>query len=320
MIDKAVILRTKENVKWQLLAIPGVNGVGVGPENINVYVVKKTPELTVQLPKAMNNIPVRIIEVGEIVALPELSPTSLEVSRIRPAPGGVSIGNISITAGTLGMVVIDNLTKKRVILSNAHVLCSDPFLTGQLTLEIVQPGTVDGGVLPDDYIANLTRWVPLYNIGTNKLNIVDCAIAEPLVDEDISDEILEVGEVRGITGSYINQEVMKSGRNGLDYGTVTDVNADIQIVYLSDDALFTNQIITSPILTGGDSGSIVMDNNKKVVGLGFAGSSDISIVNKIGNVLNRLNISIPGVFPEKKTILPEMVFSSYGAMISAPLL
>src|SRR3989449_7150169 len=76
--------------------------------------------------------------------------------RIRPAPGGVSIGHIQITAGTLGILARRN--GRPVILSNNHVLANQN--AGRVGDPILQPGPADGGRLQDT-IARLVDFVPI---------------------------------------------------------------------------------------------------------------------------------------------------------------
>ncbi|MGH2570536.1 MAG: hypothetical protein ACRDGR_04880, partial [bacterium] len=70
--------------------------------------------------------------------------SSLEFTqRLRPAPSGISIGHIDITAGTLGGLVRDKETGNVVILSNNHVMAASN--DGTIGDPILQPGPADGG-------------------------------------------------------------------------------------------------------------------------------------------------------------------------------
>jgi hypothetical protein len=60
-------------------------------------------------------------------------------------------------------------------------------------------------------------------------------------------------------------------------------------------ATFEDQIITTPMSQGGDSGSLlVAGNTSKSIGLLFAGSAESTIHNEIQNVLDCLDIDIAG--------------------------
>ena len=43
-------------------------------------------------------------------------------------------------------------------------------------------------------------------------------------------------------------------------------------------------------LSPGDSGSAVLDFDNRVIGLGFAGSDSVSVINKMSNVMRKLKI------------------------------
>jgi V8-like Glu-specific endopeptidase len=55
-------------------------------------------------------------------------------------------------------------------------------------------------------------------------------------------------------------------------------------------AVFEDQVLTTAIAQGGDSGSAVLNENNQVIGLLFAGSDAIAIVNKIANVIEGLGL------------------------------
>jgi len=109
----------------------------------------------------------------------------------------------------------------------------------------------------------------------------------------------------GTTAAYINQPVKKYGRTTrLTKGRVYALNATVNVVYDSGVALFENQIVITPggFSAGGDSGSLVVVDGKgrnkaddrKPVGLLFAGSDFITIANPIDAVLYRFDAAIDG--------------------------
>ena len=69
------IEEVQEKYQDQLMAIPGVVGVGIGESDgkpvIKVLVIKKSPELEQKLPKTLEGYSVVIEETGEIRAYPE---------------------------------------------------------------------------------------------------------------------------------------------------------------------------------------------------------------------------------------------------------
>lgn len=229
-------------------------------------------------------------------------------SRLRPCPGGMSIGHIDITAGTLGCLVKDKLNNSTVILSNNHVLANTN--EGTSGDPIVQPGPYDGGTDPSDRIATLTRFKPIdFTAGVG--NYVDAAVATPVNPKEIVCEIKDIGadipsETRNITVNDIGTFVRKSGRTTEHTtGYVDAVNATIQVKYgMFQKATFVDQIIIEQVFVeediaaGGDSGSAVLDNDNKLVGLLFAGSERdegagepaTAIINPINHVFNLLNL------------------------------
>ncbi len=56
--------------------------------------------------------------------------------------------------------------------------------------------------------------------------------------------------------------------------------------------LFKNQILTTNMSAGGDSGSLLVDYGGRAVGLLFAGSWAITVHNHISNVLMALEIEM----------------------------
>ena len=57
-------------------------------------------------------------------------------------------------------------------------------------------------------------------------------------------------------------------------------------------ATYKNQLMVGALKQGGDSGSVVLDMNKRVVGLLFAGSNTTTIMNPIQLVLDALQVQL----------------------------
>jgi len=218
------------------------------------------------------------------------------LSRVRPLVGGISVGNYRITAGTLGMIVRDKKTKQPLILSNNHVLTQIMLgVEGEIGDYIVQPGPIDGGNVPEDVVGKLLRFVSIKL--PPETNLVDAAVAS--VEVDFKElEIRGIGRVNGMGVAKEGDKVYKFGRTtGLTSSTIMDTTATIKVYgYYSPDtyAIFEDQIISStPLMLGGDSGSIWVNERREVVGLGFAGSDRFSCANKIQHVAELLDIEIP---------------------------
>lgn len=294
------ILNIKESATPTIMNIPGVTGIGIGkssPEKIRVYTKSDCPNTINRIPEEINGIPVEIFVTGKLVALPLLPMQESFVlsDKYRPAPGGVSIGHRNVTAGTLGMKVYDAVTEEPLILSNNHVLAaasSVQNVRAQIGDPILQPGVYDSGVYPQDEIAKIKRFIPINELHINQ---VDCAVAKPNTNLDITDEILDIGIVDKFAVAGLNDIVTKTGRTtGNTTGTVVDVNATVGVNYGDFSATFENQIIisTQGFSAAGDSGSVIVNSNNHAVGLLFAGSitGTITIANKIDVVASMLGL------------------------------
>jgi len=116
--------------------------------------------------RALSEIVVNQVPTGYIDALNKRG-------RIRPAPGGVSVGHFAITAGTLGCLCVGNRpprSSRLMILSNNHVLANCNICkVGDC---ICQPGPYDGGKCPADQVAILESWVPINFAGALTMWIV----------------------------------------------------------------------------------------------------------------------------------------------------
>lgn len=208
--------------------------------------------------------------------------------RVRPAMGGYSVGHHRITAGTIATCCYDlspfpGTPSRYYILSNNHVLANSN--NASIGDPILQPGRFDGGTLPGDLIARLTRYVPIkfHTATTKPLNYVDAAIAEGNF-HDLNREVYWGGYVKSLyTAPKVNDLVQKTGRTtGFTTGKVTNINGTVDVNYGGGRiARFRNQIITTRMGAPGDSGSLVMNRDEAAVGLLFAGSSTRTIVNNI---------------------------------------
>jgi S1-C subfamily serine protease len=128
---------------------------------------------------------------------------------------------------------------------------------------------------------------------TAGVNRVDAALARPLTPDLVTYEILRIGVPTGLGEALLGMEVQKTGRT-TDYtqGTITQVDATVRIDYYGPSALFTDQLIATPMSEPGDSGSAVLDMTQQVVGLLFAGSTGATVINPIDAVLTALNVEL----------------------------
>ena len=299
------------------------NGVLLEEPVVVVGVTHKVPKAQLAprdlVPQTLDSVPTDVQEVGRFRAW-QLSPTD----RHRPAVPGISCGHVDVTAGTLGCLV--HRGNELFILSNNHVLAD----TGQASQgdPILQPSRYDGGTL-DDQIATLAEWVPLQtgvgqsdcnlaNMAVTALNLVanasgsstrlhavraqqvenqvDAALARPLAPVLVAPEILGIGMPRGVRQGTLGTRVQKSGRTtGVTTGRITQVDVTVNVDYLGENVTFTGQFMATGMSSGGDSGSIVLDMDRYVVGLLFAGSNVATLINPIQLVLSALNVEVVSV-------------------------
>jgi hypothetical protein len=270
------------------------------------------------IPQMVDNCETDVMEIEPIVA-------QSRTSRNRPAPGGVSIGHYAITAGTLGCLVRHPNSLELFILSNNHVLANSN--NANVGDDIYQPGVYDGGNA-NDKIGELHDWVPIDFGGGNgggggcpigsfvtralnkiaevfgrktrvqvtpqAVNNVDAAIAKPTTDNLVTKNIMEIGVPTGHGVASLGDPVKKSGRTtGLTTGFVEGVGATVSISYGSaGTAVFTDQLVLGPMSAGGDSGSVILNNDNQVVALLFAGSSSTTIVSPIHYALDAFGVGI----------------------------
>ena len=301
-------------------------GVGIGPDGLPAIKVFTKRHGVQGIPDWLESIPVQVEVTGRFYALRgetcDTTGDHICTAAERwplPVPTGISVGHPAITAGTIAARVTDGTAV--YILSNNHVLANineatkgDP---------ILQPGTYDGGVNPGDAIANLTDFEPIkfctvwwFWIICDETNVIDAAIASSTSSE------LGVATPDGGYGApsriihpaygdpsilgdenlalLLGAEVQKYGRTtGLTAGKVNTINATVDVCYDSECqniARFTDQLFVTPgtFSAGGDSGSLVIthDSLKQPVGLLFAGSDTLTILNRIDLVLNRFGVTV----------------------------
>ena len=242
-----------------------------------------------------------------------IEPVAQELTtRVRPAKGGYSVSHPDVSAGTMATCVYDilpggtvtppqpgvGIPNRYYLLSNNHVIANNNL--AKIGDPILQPGTADGGRDPEDRIANLTRFIPIRLEPPVPLdeqnNLVDAAIAEGPFDL-LNREVYWSGHVRGWRlkeNVTVGTVVQKTGRTTrYTTGRITVIDALVDVNYGGGTvARFVDQIITTNMSAGGDSGSLVTTLDNVAVGLLFAGSEVAMIANQIENVRALLRIEV----------------------------
>ncbi|HKW43906.1 MAG TPA: hypothetical protein VJP06_06930, partial [Thermoplasmata archaeon] len=208
---------------------------------------------------------------------------------------------------------------RAVILSNNHVLANaNDARTGDL---ILQPGPADGGRV-EDAIASLSDFVPIHfnerrlgvfgrilqrllapvlswvgfglkRLPSGRTNLVDAAVADPITPDLVAPNVLGIGRIRGTVEPSIGMQVRKSGRTtGNTAGRLTAVDAVVEVDYGGKTAIFRQQVVSDIVSQGGDSGSVIVDERDRGVGLLFAGSATTTLINPMNAVAQFLDLSL----------------------------
>lgn len=293
-------------------------GVGIntaGKPVIKVYV--EQPDYS-RLPPSVEGVPVDVLVSGPVYARrgncdnsdanpaackpgqPFASPGSSGATDRyeRPVPIGVSTGHTNITAGTIGCRV--SVGCHQYALSNNHVFADEG--AAAIGDDVIQPGPYDGGEAPGDVIGTLYDFEPII-FSTSASNMMDAALI--LLDgATVADATLPDGyglPRKESIEAVPNMDVKKYGRTtGLTTGRVDAIDVTVNVGYDNGTARFVGQIIIRPGLfsAGGDSGSlIVVDggaNDRRPLGLLFAGSNSVTVANPIQPVLDRFGAVIDG--------------------------
>ncbi|MHA6644079.1 trypsin-like peptidase domain-containing protein [Mesorhizobium sp. A623] len=236
-------------------------------------------------------------------------------TRNDPVRLGVSISPTTVAyAGTLGCFCRDNLSGRNAILSNNHVLADVNSVAVGTT--IMQPGARDGGKPGEDVIAELIRFVPIQFGGFP--NRVDAAVAAltdhgraedhaTLYDNSNDPAPAMTLQPGALVDAAPGMTVFKTGRTTRHTrGRVRAVNVNNYLVDVGVGvARFDGQVVIEtdmtrqPFSRPGDSGSLIVDEEGRPVGLLFAGSASggtgnlgFAGANPISSVTEQLGVTL----------------------------
>lgn len=331
----------------------GMGRLGSGDYCIQVFVNDANEELwagsaLAALPNSYRGIPVVAIEMPMAGFLSAEGLGSLETSHKYPRGirepqeviiGGISGANANLTSesGTIGYFCTRKSKlpgRKEVhMLSNSHVFAD--LRKGKVDDSdlIMQPSP--GEPASNRPIGTLVNFFALkFDGDINEPNHVDAAVAKLWTPLQHKPLIPLIGAVKGYVATNdteIGEAVRKFGRTtGYTEGQVLSIYLDIWIRYdrTGQSAFFQNQFLIEPALpqftkfvSGGDSGSLVVDAQQHAIGLIFAGMSELpetprvpsntkavaeidpaidrpkrienyGVANPIGEVLDRLKIDL----------------------------
>lgn len=246
-------------------------------------------------------------EIGEIspFAIDDSVPTAqgTRPNRHRPVEGGVSEANASVTAGTAGMYpvnVVDTSATKwaenvtegdRVRLSNNHVYAR--MNEAELGESILQPSPYDGGTV-QDAVGELVGYVQIADGVT--VDVAARSVDEARESDSYHDldGRYPTGVRRSNLGSLKGETVVKTGRTtGVSTGEIKATSATIKVHIGSDlgTVTFRDQIVTTDISEGGDSGSpVFLESSGELVAELFAGSDSATVLCKAANIESKLGV------------------------------
>jgi hypothetical protein len=314
-------LMRRRNVVACGVGFKTLGGQDTGEPSVVVSVTEKqeTSDLPSQdvIPPAVEDMPTDVIESGVIVAS-----GVMRDERMRPARPGLSIGHNQTTAGTFGCLV--QRGTDTFILSANHILAL--LNRGQPGDAILQPGPADGGT-SQDKIAELAEFavvqmrdgtpgtstdpapkeegcanliMRLLQMGSAepaapppKLNYVDAALARPVNAGAVTPSIIDVGVPTGVREPVLGLRVAKSGRTTrLTMGNIIQVDVTVDVLYGDQRARFLDQVMVTPFSRPGDSGAVVVDMERHVVGMLFSGSDYVAVVTPIQHILQALRVTV----------------------------
>jgi hypothetical protein len=225
--------------------------------------------------------------------------------RQRPLQPGSSVGHFQITAGTIGAIAKKRKTNRDVILSNNHVLANEN--NAKAGDAILQEGARQGQAAVGP------------RCQADKMGGFDAEPGEPArcrhrhgyeIDRRRSAQLSGHRQARGRPRRPLvpGMEVSKVGRTtGVTHGRISAIEVDkVVIEYDLGSLSFDNQVEiestgTGAFSAGGDSGSLILDDENRGCALLFAGSETgggngrgLTYANPIAIILKRLAIDLQG--------------------------
>ncbi|MEU1406583.1 DNA/RNA non-specific endonuclease [Streptomyces sp. NPDC005728] len=279
-------------------------------------------------------IPTDVIERSYDAHFRTLAEVESPARKVRqdPIAPGVSVGAVTVTAGTIGCVAFDKTDGTPYVLSNWHVLHGPD---GKLGAEVVQPGPHDDNRIARNRLGVLKR---------SHLGLAgDCAVAT-IEDRSFVQEIFELGAVPKELGEpELDDKVVKSGRTtGVTHGIVRRIDTMVKINYGGDVGVKTigcfeigpdpdHPADDNEISMGGDSGALWLfkqaDGRPSTVmaGLHFGGeapgeSDEHALACLPARVFKKLEITLTPPRPEDAETIEGYDPDFLGERIEAPQL
>jgi len=248
--EQQTILRDYDDVRAELLAIPGVLGVGIGvKETGNQFTEEMSYRVWVAEKKPPEELaPAELVppQIGEF-RTDVLTPLRVQedsgvcgderrtLSEHRPLQGGIAISTDSSSYGTLGWFATLDADDTTVLLTNKHVLYDAVNEITTVVKKTAQPQLGSPSTCcccecgSDNVIGE--SLIGIRDLSPMTATSVDCAIAR--INSDLADDILleitndstdELLTVSGTAAAVVGQNVRKIGaRSGFTTGTVIHI-------------------------------------------------------------------------------------------------
>lgn len=307
------MLAIKERAEEWLFKLPGVTGVGLARKRVDgnftdtiaiiVYVEKKraisdVPEPE-RIPAEIDGIPTDVVESPAITVLAG-TPDETEYSVLR---AGIQIGcGGKGTLGFIGRTTADypRGAGRYVLVSNQHVLKGETQATEPSSAHSVgQPSSHDC-CESCDFCSRIVGHVRVACVLNED---VDGGVAELKPGVQWRPEVQDSPNPVPITGVYTvttsntPYPVWKRGKTTQrTSGNITDVNSTFN-TKLHDDSLHrvakrSIRIEGANFSEDGDSGSAIMDNSNRIVGILFGGGSNAHGACHISQITSQLHVEV----------------------------
>jgi hypothetical protein len=294
------IKRIKEAAEKELLKLPGVTGVAIGQKEKNgkrtgeisilVYVERKKQEHEIPahqlIPPEIEGVKTDVIETGPMIIHAYKGGTVLQSDH---QAGEGTLGGFAFTTET---------TPRAVLVTNQHVVMSGTNTTplsgevGPLVCSICSPccSKVIGNVLRIVLNANLDGSVALLKPGTEILpEVEDIGVisgTHDITQAESNSGTFAVKIYSRMQGQVVNGTVQSINASG----AVNQHNGQLHRNYQNQISISSTTKFSVP----GDSGSVLLDNSNRVVGLIFGGNEagTTSLACPIAQVQSQLQINI----------------------------
>jgi len=159
--------------------------------------------------------------------------------------------------------------------------------------------------------------------GISKLDLPETLQLEPVVAIKYTGKKQTFDIEVDDSHNFIGNGILLHNTTGVTVSDVLDVNATVKVDYGIFGLTLSGQIITNYMADGGDSGSSLLDMDRNLVGLLFAGSSYVTVHNNIAPIIQAISGAVPGAPGAPATpattpypfILPPIVGSLIGGFI-----